>query len=134
MAAQSFEEIDYTAYDAVELDRIQRAEQAYELKQIDLEKSRQQKVEEDNLVKSVLETIPSDIRGPACVDKGDYFFIEKIDVISGKAALKTRVAKAICQVCPIIEECLELSFEADNSKGIWGGLTEKERRKLKYVS
>jgi WhiB family redox-sensing transcriptional regulator len=37
-------------------------------------------------------------------------------------------AKAICQVCPVKEECLEFALEIREPYGIWGGLTETERR------
>jgi WhiB family redox-sensing transcriptional regulator len=39
-------------------------------------------------------------------------------------------AKAICRRCPVRDECLSAAFENDERFGIWGGLTEKERRKL----
>lgn len=37
-------------------------------------------------------------------------------------------AKAICQVCPVKQECLEFALEIREPYGIWGGLTETERR------
>ena len=42
-------------------------------------------------------------------------------------------AKAICNECPVREQCLEYSLEIPNLIGIWGGLSGKERRKLKHV-
>jgi WhiB family redox-sensing transcriptional regulator len=42
-------------------------------------------------------------------------------------------AKAICNECPVREQCLEYSLEIPNLIGIWGGLSGKERRKLKHI-
>jgi WhiB family redox-sensing transcriptional regulator len=39
-------------------------------------------------------------------------------------------AKAICRRCPVKAECLSAAFENDERFGIWGGMTEKERRAL----
>ena len=39
-------------------------------------------------------------------------------------------AKAICARCTVAEQCLEYALSTGQDDGIWGGLTEKERRKL----
>lgn len=43
----------------------------------------------------------------------------------------TREAKRICQGCEVRDECLEYALEHDERFGIWGGLSERERRRLK---
>lgn len=43
----------------------------------------------------------------------------------------TREAKRICQACPVQDDCLEFALENDERFGIWGGLSERERRRLK---
>lgn len=43
----------------------------------------------------------------------------------------TREAKRICQGCEVRTECLEYALQHDERFGIWGGLSERERRKLK---
>ena len=43
----------------------------------------------------------------------------------------TREAKRICSRCEVRAECLEYALENDERFGIWGGLSERERRKLK---
>nr|WP_264000490.1 WhiB family transcriptional regulator [Mycolicibacillus trivialis] len=43
----------------------------------------------------------------------------------------TREAKKICQRCPVRGECLEYALAHDERFGIWGGLSERERRRLK---
>lgn len=43
----------------------------------------------------------------------------------------TREAKKVCAVCEVRAECLEYALAHDERFGIWGGLSERERRKLK---
>ena len=43
----------------------------------------------------------------------------------------TREAKRVCLTCDVRDECLEYALENDERFGIWGGLSERERRKLK---
>ena len=43
----------------------------------------------------------------------------------------TREAKRICTGCEVRAECLEYALQHDERFGIWGGLSERERRRLK---
>jgi WhiB family transcriptional regulator, redox-sensing transcriptional regulator len=43
----------------------------------------------------------------------------------------TRDAKKICGSCEVRNQCLEYALENDERFGIWGGLSERERRKLR---
>ena len=43
----------------------------------------------------------------------------------------TREAKKVCISCEVRSECLEYALANDERFGIWGGLSERERRKLK---
>ncbi len=43
----------------------------------------------------------------------------------------TRDAKRICSGCDVRAECLDYALQNDERFGIWGGLSERERRKLK---
>jgi WhiB family redox-sensing transcriptional regulator len=43
----------------------------------------------------------------------------------------TRDAKKICSGCEVRSECLEYALANDERFGIWGGLSERERRKLR---
>lgn len=43
----------------------------------------------------------------------------------------TRDAKKICTTCEVKSECLEYALQNDERFGIWGGLSERERRKLR---
>lgn len=40
-------------------------------------------------------------------------------------------AKAICSTCPVADECLTWAIESNQTEGIWGGHTPKERRTLR---
>ncbi len=39
-------------------------------------------------------------------------------------------AKAVCQVCPVVGECRAYALQIREPYGIWGGLTETERRRF----
>jgi WhiB family redox-sensing transcriptional regulator len=43
----------------------------------------------------------------------------------------TREAKKVCLSCDVRSECLDYALANDERFGIWGGLSERERRKLK---
>ena len=43
----------------------------------------------------------------------------------------TREAKKVCLGCDVRSECLEYALMNDERFGIWGGLSERERRRLK---
>ena len=43
----------------------------------------------------------------------------------------TREAKRICVGCEVKGECLEYALGQDERFGIWGGLSERERRRLR---
>ena len=40
------------------------------------------------------------------------------------------VAKAICSVCSVRQACLEYALAKREREGVWGGATERERRRL----
>jgi len=41
---------------------------------------------------------------------------------------RAAAAKAVCAVCPVQQECRELSIATKEPYGTWGGLSETERR------
>ncbi len=43
----------------------------------------------------------------------------------------TRPAKSICARCEVRTECLETAMRRNEAFGVWGGLSERERRALK---
>jgi WhiB family redox-sensing transcriptional regulator len=46
----------------------------------------------------------------------------------------TREAKKICTGCEVRSECLSYALAHDERFGIWGGLSERERRRLKRAA
>jgi WhiB family redox-sensing transcriptional regulator len=46
----------------------------------------------------------------------------------------TREAKRICAMCDVRSESIDYALENDERFGIWGGLSERERRKLKRMA
>ncbi|MDX1690512.1 MAG: WhiB family transcriptional regulator [Acidimicrobiia bacterium] len=53
----------------------------------------------------------------------DLFFPER--------GASTRTAKAICGECRVRAECLDFAIETGEKFGIWGGMSERERRKVR---
>jgi WhiB family transcriptional regulator, redox-sensing transcriptional regulator len=47
---------------------------------------------------------------------------------SGPAVAQTSRAKAVCARCPVSVECLEWVLATGQATGVWGGLSEDERR------
>lgn len=39
-------------------------------------------------------------------------------------------AKAVCDQCPVREACLEQALGLREKEGVWGGCTERERRRI----
>jgi WhiB family transcriptional regulator, redox-sensing transcriptional regulator len=47
------------------------------------------------------------------------------------ARAQLAAAKAVCARCPVQVECLRYAMAAGHIHGIWGGMTEEERRLLR---
>jgi WhiB family transcriptional regulator, redox-sensing transcriptional regulator len=50
---------------------------------------------------------------------------------TGPAASQIEAAKAVCHRCPVRVACLEWAMQTCQDSGVWGGLTEEERRALR---
>ncbi len=50
---------------------------------------------------------------------------------TGPAITHIANAKAVCSECDVKMECLEYALMTNQDAGIWGGLTEDERRKIR---
>ncbi|MER0476934.1 WhiB family transcriptional regulator [Streptomyces sp. Edi2] len=50
---------------------------------------------------------------------------------TGPALLQIEEAKAVCRTCPVMERCLQWALEYGQDSGVWGGLSEDERRAMK---
>jgi WhiB family redox-sensing transcriptional regulator len=53
----------------------------------------------------------------------DLFFPER--------GASTREAKEVCRGCVVREDCLEFALVNSEKFGIWGGLSERERRRIR---
>jgi WhiB family redox-sensing transcriptional regulator len=59
-------------------------------------------------------------------EDSQMFFIERGD--------DQRPAKEICLRCPVVAECLDYAMRQETLlPGIWGGTSERERRKLRRM-
>jgi WhiB family redox-sensing transcriptional regulator len=54
----------------------------------------------------------------------DLFFTER--------GASTRKAKAICDACEVRAECLDYAITTGEKYGIWGGLSERARRRVRH--
>lgn len=50
---------------------------------------------------------------------------------SGPALLQIAAAKTVCRRCPVVSECLAWALDSGQTAGVWGGMSEDERRALK---
>jgi WhiB family redox-sensing transcriptional regulator len=53
----------------------------------------------------------------------DLFFPER--------GASTREAKEVCRGCVVREDCLEFALATGEKFGIWGGMSERERRRIR---
>ncbi len=67
---------------------------------------------------------------PAWTDEANCKGAEA-DLFFPDRGASTRKAKAICRACSVQDECLEYAVENSEKFGIWGGLSERERRRIK---
>jgi WhiB family redox-sensing transcriptional regulator len=65
----------------------------------------------------------------ACLDEDPELFFPTGS--TGPALEQIAAAKAVCQRCPVITQCLQWALKTNQDAGIWGGLTEDERRALR---
>ena len=50
---------------------------------------------------------------------------------TGDALEEIDAAKAICRSCPVRKDCLAFAVETNQESGVWGGMSEDERRRLR---
>ena len=48
----------------------------------------------------------------------------------GKRGVRLGLARAVCDACPVRQECLDYAVRNRILHGVWGGTTEKHRRLL----
>lgn len=65
----------------------------------------------------------------ACLDEDPELFFPIGN--TGPALQQIEDAKQICHRCEVIDTCLKWALESGQDAGVWGGLSEDERRALK---
>jgi hypothetical protein len=78
------------------------------------------------------ESPPETFYGPHVCDEGCD---QAGGCIEGKSEqgrfARIQEAKRICASCPERLPCLQWAIDTDQAFGVWGGMTERERRKMK---
>lgn len=76
------------------------------------------------LLMRVRDAKPEWMRDGACVGcDPDLFYPER--------GASTKQAKAVCRGCPVRERCLQYALDGVEKFGIWGGTSERERRRMR---
>jgi WhiB family redox-sensing transcriptional regulator len=65
----------------------------------------------------------------ACLDEDPELFFPIGN--TGPALQQIEEAKAVCRHCSAVEKCLTWALDSGQEAGVWGGLSEDERRALK---
>ncbi|MGH8904497.1 MAG: WhiB family transcriptional regulator [Egibacteraceae bacterium] len=65
----------------------------------------------------------------ACLDEDPELFFPI--GTTGRALDQIEKAKAVCQHCPVIQECLKWALDTNQDAGVWGGMSEEQRRTLR---
>jgi WhiB family redox-sensing transcriptional regulator len=68
----------------------------------------------------------------ACIEEDPELFFPVGN--SGPALTQIAEAKAVCRRCPVSSDCLTFALEVGLDAGVWGGMSEDERRALKRRS
>ena len=55
---------------------------------------------------------------------------EKPTVFFPSDGVGVEVARRICATCPVKDPCLEYALEQRIDHGVWGGCSERERRRI----
>ena len=58
-------------------------------------------------------------------EPAEWWYVENYATTEGR--IFTRKAKIICGQCGVQQQCLEYANENNETIGVWGGLTPKER-------
>ena len=68
-----------------------------------------------------------------CRDADLGLFFGPANAMEGTAERRRRLleAKRICEQCPVLAVCRRYALENGEKFGVWGGLSESERRRLR---
>ena len=72
--------------------------------------------------------------GAACLGRTDLFFAPDASETRAGRRYRESQAKSVCFECEVRSHCLSEALKSDEKFGIWGGLTERERRAKRRLS
>ncbi len=76
------------------------------------------------------DTDPDDIRDLSWQVDANCVGVDP-DIFFPERGASTKEAKSICTACQVRENCLEYALDNGEKFGIWGGTSERERRRLR---
>lgn len=66
-----------------------------------------------------------------CLNKDVEIFFHDFNERGEEREERIRNAKKICEGCPVINECLDHALSVPEHYGVWGGMSEDERRLIR---
>ncbi len=70
-------------------------------------------------------------RATCCNANATFFFPPNHFERKPEKDTREAVARALCRSCPVQAECLRYALRAGESHGIWGGMNELQRARLR---
>ena len=74
--------------------------------------------------------LPPDGEGRRWQERANCLGVDP-DLFFPERGASTREAKGVCRGCEVRTECLEYALDHGEKIGIWGGLSERERRRVR---
>ena len=71
-----------------------------------------------------------DVEGRSWQDQANCLGVDP-DLFFPERGASTREAKEVCRGCVVRMECLEYALANGEKFGIWGGMSERERRRIR---
>jgi WhiB family transcriptional regulator, redox-sensing transcriptional regulator len=92
----------------------------------------QELIRREELRERIVEQLDPDWQGRAACKgpQSAVFFPSSLKERKDEREAREQRAKDICALCPIRRPCLEYALQIRDPNGVWGGLTEKERKQL----
>ncbi|MGW0366169.1 WhiB family transcriptional regulator [Streptomyces sp. NPDC002990] len=66
----------------------------------------------------------------ACRSLGSRLFFHPVGERGRERERRDAAAKEVCALCPVQPDCLDHALQVQEPYGVWGGLSEAERRRL----
>jgi len=54
--------------------------------------------------------------------------------LKAERVARENAAKAVCVQCPVRDLCLQFALSTPEHDGVWGGVTDKERRRMRQAA